>query len=523
MKSILRNYLGIYHPYLLAIYPVIMAYWRNNIEINPLEIIRPLFLSIIFALGVFILLSLVIKPADRAGLLTSIIILIFFNYPSILILAVKISTLGIAVNRALLLIILGSVFIYLALKRVIRARVRSSTITMYLNVFSIALCLYSFIPIITSTLRDLQNPIRQWQSNLQPITAEESLDPPLIRPDIYYIILDGYGRQDVLKDLYAYDNSSFLRQLQARGFYVAGQSRSNYIQTALSLASSLNLDYLSLDDIVSDNRFPLQKMIAQNRLVEFLRGQGYAIISIDSGYKLTRDISADTVLGLDFFHVTSFEALLAENSALRFPSDMLRQHPFLSGYTLHRQRVEFSFSTLSSIAGSDGPKFVFAHIIAPHPPFLYNADGEPVTPDWPYTLNDGSHYIGSTEEYIASYDQQLSFVNRMVLNTIDEIIRNSAHPPVIILQADHGPGAHLNWESLELSCVKERVSILNAYYLPNQVNLYPDITPVNSFRLILDAYFNTSLGRLPDEVYYSTWSNPYQFIDVTDLGNAGCN
>ncbi len=37
--------------------------------------------------------------------------------------------------------------------------------------------------------------------------------------DIYFIVLDGYGRSDVLKEFYEYDNSDFLRGLKEKGFY----------------------------------------------------------------------------------------------------------------------------------------------------------------------------------------------------------------------------------------------------------------------------------------------------------------
>ncbi len=63
-------------------------------------------------------------------------------------------------------------------------------------------------------------------------------------PDIYYIILDEYGREDKLRDEFGYDNTPFLRELTKRGFFVAKHSRSNYLQTDLSLTSSLNMRYL---------------------------------------------------------------------------------------------------------------------------------------------------------------------------------------------------------------------------------------------------------------------------------------
>ena len=59
-------------------------------------------------------------------------------------------------------------------------------------------------------------------------------------PDVYYIILDAYGRADSLKTFYGYDNTPFLQALEQRGFYIARHSRANYDQTPLCLASALN-------------------------------------------------------------------------------------------------------------------------------------------------------------------------------------------------------------------------------------------------------------------------------------------
>ncbi len=63
-------------------------------------------------------------------------------------------------------------------------------------------------------------------------------------PDVYYIILDAYGRADRLKQFYGYDNTPFLDALRKRGFYIAQNSRANYDQTCLCLPSSLNMNYL---------------------------------------------------------------------------------------------------------------------------------------------------------------------------------------------------------------------------------------------------------------------------------------
>jgi hypothetical protein len=112
---------------------------------------------------------------------------------------------------------------------------------------------------------------------------------------------------------------------------------------------------------------------------------------------------------------------------------------------------------------------------------------------------------------------QVQCVNRLVLDAISEILKNSETPPIIIIQGDHGPGLHLDWESFENSSVYERFGILNAYYFPDQAygELYPGISPVNSFRVVLNEYFNQRYALLPDHSYYSTWSEPFEFIEAT--------
>jgi len=96
---------------------------------------------------------------------------------------------------------------------------------------------------------------------------------------------------------------------------------------------------------------------------------------------------------------------------------------------------------------------------------------------------------------------------------------------IIILQGDHGPGAFYNMLELDNSCVYERFSILNAYYFPNgdYQLLYPSVTPVNSFRVVLNRYFGAQLDLLEDRSYYASWSSPYLFTDVTDQIDLPCN
>jgi len=57
---------------------------------------------------------------------------------------------------------------------------------------------------------------------------------------------------------------------------------------------------------------------------------------------------------------------------------------------------------------------------------------------------------------------------------------------------------------------------LIAYYFPNNGAgvLYPTITPVNTFRLVLNTYFGQDLTLLPDVSYYSAYEDRFKFTEV---------
>jgi len=168
------------------------------------------------------------------------------------------------------------------------------------------------------------------------------------------------------------------------------------------------------------------------------------------------------------------------------------------------------------------PIFVFAHIEAPHPPFVFGEDGQKAKIMKTFTNSDGDWLIrkgGLTkDEYIKGYRDQLLFINKKIKIVLDDILSRSKRPPIIILQADHGPRSMLVWEDPNKTYFKECMSILNAYYLPDNGDrrLYKEITPVNTFRIIFNHYFGTDYKLLKDKVYFSTARYPYRFIDVTD-------
>jgi hypothetical protein len=343
-------------------------------------------------------------------------------------------------------------------------------------------------------------------------------------------VFDTYGRSDTLRTYFQFDNSAFIQQLEKVGFYVAPCSQSNYASTELSLSSSLNLNYL---DILGDNsskiysQQDLYRLLQKNSVRQQLKNAGYRIVTLDSGFDPTDWKDADVHLSMEsdplrtylLGGVNAFEALefqtsgglLLYNAKPHLPAKV---QSFLdAAYTEHRQRILFAFDTLETLPKMPGPKFVFVHILAPHSPFVFGANGEIVGRHTPFTLNNDLE-IADPKAYIEGYRNQVQYINRRTIQAVQAILASSKTPPIIIVQGDHGPKAGITTQI-------GRMAILNAYYLPGgNEGLYATITPVNSFRIIFNRYFGGQFQLLPDLSYFSSNKTPDVFTvissDATD-------
>lgn len=503
------------HPFLFAVYPVLFLFAKNIEHFLLNEIFIPLAITIGFVLLSWSLFSLVLKNKEKAGLLVSLVLFLFFSYGHFY---NALGSLDFIVNfgRHKILFAVWSILFVLGVCFFIKTRKDLRNFTVLLNVTTASLVMFSLVSIGAYEFKTRGD----WQGGRRDENSVDSirLEDATTLPNIYYIILDGYAREDILRDVYQYENTEFLDYLTERGFYVASRSRSNYSQTSLSLASSLNLAYL--DDLAdrvgteSDNRMPLEEMIRNNSAYDFLKPYGYVFVSFSSGYEATEIRDADVYMATGW-SLSEFQNVFINTTPIPVLLDKL---PGRSQYDLHRDRLLYIFDHLADTTEMDSPAFVFAHIIAPHPPFVFGEHGEPVNPDGNFALMDGAQWMNYTEyEYIESYTRQLVFVNRRMKEVIDDILCGSSEPAIIILQGDHGPGSMLDWENPSGAFLKERMSILDAYYLPDGEyrQLYDEITPVNTFRMIFNQYFDANYELLEDEIYFSGWFRPYEFTNVT--------
>ncbi|MEJ2562144.1 MAG: hypothetical protein P8Z42_05580, partial [Anaerolineales bacterium] len=84
-------------------------------------------------------------------------------------------------------------------------------------------------------------------------------------------------------------------------------------------------------------------------------------------------------------------------------SILFNRMAFGVSYSGHIARQRYILDTLPSLDVIPGPKFVFAHVILPHLPFVFQPDGTIELPDRPFSYMDGSDFEGSVEEYHTGY------------------------------------------------------------------------------------------------------------------------
>jgi hypothetical protein len=502
----------ILHPMLLAALPIIFLYGQNTDDIAFGEVIWPLVLAVAGAAMVYKLLSSLLRNQHRAALLTSVFALWFLSFGHVeTVLAPALEHTLSHPYRILTIgyfaLLIGMVII------VLRTRRTMAGATAFLNKVAVGLIIWNLALIGYQYLQQSKTaPGMQVAAHIGDVSSRDL-------PDIYYIILDGYGRADTLASLYGIDNRAFLNDLEKKGFVVAQKSAANYCQTNLSLSSSLNLNYL--DNVVArmgadfPTRRPLARLIFHNEIFRLVKRLGYHTMAFSSGCPSTELRTADIYIN-KVRGPSQFARLLFFMTPVPICMRALNVQ-YQGDSALHARRISYTLDHLADAADAEQPVFVFAHILWPHPPFVVDRNGRLKPPELSpaSTWKDGSHFAGSKQEYIAGYKDQLLYVNQRVRKMVTEILAHSKRPPVIILQSDHGPGSRLDWEHPDQTDMPERMNILLAMYLPGNGPAPSDeLSPVNVFRYVLDRYCGTDMKLLENKHYFSTWSHPYRFLSV---------
>jgi len=501
---------GLIHPILFSIFPVVFLY-SNNMAILPFEgFLLPLSFVLFFSVSLWIFLRFILHNSKKAGFLVSLYIILIFFYGHIFNLLNDFGNSLFEMTSAYLIffiVFIGGTYFF------VRTRKKLDNATIITNAIALTMIALVFVNIVTFQLET----ISLFATNINK-DVKFSLDKKENLPNIYYFLLDGYANSKVLEKFLGYDNQEFMSFLSERGFYFSSNyTNSNYPWTNLSLPSILNMEYVNYVENKAETESQrmqiLYKIIDDNSAMKNAKSKGYTVINFGSGWWGTDKIDiADENLCSNLYVDYRMWMKLYETTILSDSKEIGGQ---IWQYILEQKRNQIlcEFSELPKLKNKfQEPIFVFVHIVAPHPNWVFGPNGEPIKHVVAENLKD-------IEKRKNAYVNQLKFVNKKTEEVIEHLLVEKENPPIIILQSDHGTRI-----VPEESILTEKMLIwygnLNAYYLPRGGDsaLYETITPVNSFRLIFNYYLNDTYNILQDRAY-SPDVDLTNFREITDILN----
>jgi len=489
-----------WYPILISAYPVLALLSANAGQVPATTAIRPLLVSVALGGLLFLITWLFFRQAHKAALLTTLLLTLFFTYGHAYI---AIDEEYPKSNYTTWLAFGWIVLFLLSILWTARTKLTFISWASTLNTMALALLILSL-----GETNFGDGPRGAHALGLKNAPVESDLVKPENPPDVYFFLLDSYGRADLLQQAYGFDNSEFINELEKRDFYVAPCSQSNYVRTELSLGSSLNMEYLQglNDAFVPDKigRSVLWNSLRHSAVRYNFESMGYETVAFDTGFEWLNinDVTHFMRPPAISSGMNEFEGLFLRTTAARYAKELGLVDPdYLLGVGF-RDRFKFVFNSIDDVAKIQQPTFSYIHVISPHPPFVFDPNGNPTYP--PDFWNDQRQY--PPDLYEKGYENQLQYLNKNMLEAIDTIMADSETPPIIIIQGDHGP-----W----MQPTNKRFWNLTAIYFPDHNDkLYSTITPVNIFRLVFDTYFGGNYDILKDTSYFSPVPKLYDFNEV---------
>ncbi|GAP08240.1 hypothetical protein ATHL_03142 [Anaerolinea thermolimosa] len=272
------------HPLLWGFYPLLALWLANLSQIPPFAVVRSALLTLALTGIVWLINLLLFRNWIKAGLGSSLFLLAFFTYGHFYNL-VKMAPLlapWLGRHRTLLAVVLaGLIGLYFLLWRTRKPLYALNQIASVIGLF---LVLFVSLQILIFQLGRASSLQAQAQTRPEkPASNQEG------GRDVYYILLDTYGRQDYLASI-GIDNSEFVRQLEARGFVVDSCAQANYDLTAFSLAASLNMDYLDAlqvpmhPELADEKSEELEGLLKYSRVRREFEQMGYQTVTFKAVY-----------------------------------------------------------------------------------------------------------------------------------------------------------------------------------------------------------------------------------------------
>ncbi len=349
--------------------------------------------------------------------------------------------------------------------------------------------------------------------------------------NVYYIIVDAYGRADQLRRIGGYDNKPFLKTLRDDGFTIMDQAYANYPITPFSLASLFNMDYMITEKgtFVGDKQIYTTIRYA-NPAVDTFKASGYRFLRASTGTWDGSQCSGteDVCLNTAGFIPDELERILNDLTPLQASAKVqfkqssvqpqLEQtsphteaHQDMQGKPKEKVKTRTASSRMEDLFTIDmltervqelqryAPFLLFAHTLPPHPPYLLDKKCQELpTEGW----NNYNWDADSMKYYIEGVQCVNSMIQRFV-----KMVKAEDPEAIIVIHGDHGTAFTVDllkvnhvWSDDQFN---ERYGVLMAIHAPPSCRewLYPSLSPVNTMRFVFGCLENHSPRYIPDKYY----------------------
>lgn len=449
----------------VAIYPIIFIYTKNAHEIYISQIIYPLIIAVFATLFLLLVLLFVFKDLGKTALFSIISLLVFWYYGFLYSLIE--SVVPAFRHWYFLLIILLLLFhIIVCLKK---SKMGKGNIVKLVSIFGFTFLLLSVfnIAVAMPTIATKYSKVKE--DNLAKVEVKNNL------PNVYFIILDEYSSFEMIKKVYDYDNSEFREFLTNKEFTVSDSSESTFPFTNVVVTNLINLDNVATLEMPEVEKYKLRE---NAKLFNVLKSYGYKTHAIDTCYQYFEGmemVNADIVEPRETQRADDLYQMLLRNTLIK---------PFISFKSYDERYYNIILTAFHNLKtesqNNNKHKFIYAHILSPHEPFIFDENGNIVDVGKEHNWDDKSIYLG-----------QYKYVTKRITDIINSITQYDPYS-VIILQSDHG--ARFNLKDMENS-----KQILNAvYYRGQKMDSIEGLSGLNTLRLVLNKLLGTNFEILEE-------------------------
>jgi len=470
--------IALFHPLLFSFVFVISPYTQYAGLIPPMQIVVPFILICVFTIFLYFIIKRIVTKANLAVAILAPMLILFFYYGTLyeyissLTRGTKLRIPVLILANLLILIILVIFIVKVfrwhegAIKKTNRIFFVIAASIIVFNTFSI-IKQYIVSPKLNASL------------GMPGISKQNHTE---YFPDIYFIILDEYAAPSQMKSYFQYDMSPFIEYIKGKGFIVT-EIRDESLATGDIMESRLNMEIINHKDDMASSKSILNRLfesmglrnsyekgqmirIRNSKVIKYLNSIGYQFINIGSWFYQTRynKLAVQNINCFGFQFKDELSTIIVNNTVLRL---------ILIKRYFHRRAVIRAFDVLENMPIISGKaKFIFAHIICPHTPYVFGANGEKLGLN-PEKSNDNKHL----------YLDQHIFITKKVKELIDQIHSSSQASSVIIIQADHG-----------FRIDKPQADkVFSAVYIPSKKRTpWPDsISSSNTFRILFNDLFGS--------------------------------